>query len=106
MTFVALVVMIIVAVVVMIAVVFSVPVPLMDLPALLVVIVVWMGPVGARVRWLLPDAGDPNVASAAISPVTVDPGIAFTGHRRPCLIAQWWRWGADIDVNLAECRDR
>jgi len=97
--------MAVVPVVMVVAVVLVVPVPFMDLPSLLVVVVVRMGPVGPGVGRPLPDAGDPDVASAAISPVTVDPGVAFSGHRRPCLIAQRWRRGADINVNLAKCRD-
>jgi hypothetical protein len=97
--------MAVVPVVMVIAVVLVVPVPFMDLPSLLVMVVVRMGPVGTSVGRPLPDAGNPDVASAAISPVTADPGVAFSGHRRPCLIAQRRGCGADINMNLAKCRD-
>jgi hypothetical protein len=97
--------MAVVPIVMVVAVVLMVPVSFMDLPSLLVVVVVRMGPVGAGVGRPLPDAGDPDVSSAVISPVTVDPGVALSGYRRPCLIAQRWRRSADINVDLAKCRD-
>jgi hypothetical protein len=100
----AVVVVIIMAVVVVIAVVFAVPVAFMNLPALLVVVVVRMGPVGARVGRLLPTTRDPYVASPAISPIAVDPRVAFCGHGRSYLIADGRRRRADIDLNLAKCR--
>jgi hypothetical protein len=95
----------VVMIVVVIAMVFVIPMASMNLPALLVVIVVGMAPVGARVGWPLPDAGYPDVAAAARAPVAIDPGIALSWHGRSYLIAHRRRWGADIDLNLAECRN-
>jgi hypothetical protein len=95
----------VVMIVVVIAMVFAVPMAFMNLPALLVVVVVGMAPVGAGVRWPLPDAGYPDVATATRAPVPIDPGVALSGHGRSYLIADWWRWGSDIDLNLAECRN-
>ena len=100
------VVMIAMVVVVMIVVVFVVPVPLMYLPALPVVVVVGMAPVGAGIGWPLPSAGDPDVAAAVRAPVAVGPYETLCRHGRPDLIAdRWWR-GPDIDLDLAECRKR
>jgi hypothetical protein len=95
---------VVVMVVMVIAVVFAVPVPFMYLPALLVVVVVRMAPVCAGVGRLLPTAGDPDIAAAACAPVSIDPGVAFSRHLRSYLVADWRRWRADIDLDLAECR--
>ena len=95
----------VVMIVVVIAVVFAVPVSFMNLPTFAVVVVVGVGPVGAGVGWPLPDARDPDVAVATRAPVSIDPGVAFSRHDRSYLIADWWRWGADIDLDLAECRN-
>jgi len=95
----------VVMIVVVIAVVFAVPVSFMNLPTFAVVVVVGVGPVGAGVGWLLPDAGDPDVAVATCAPVPIDPGVAFSGHERPDLISHRRRRGADIDLDLAECRN-
>ena len=95
---------IVVTVVVMIAMVFVIPVAFMHLPALLVVVIVRMAPVGTGVGWPLPDAGVPDIVAAAIPPITIDPGVAFSRHRRPYLIPHR-RGSAEIDADLAECRD-
>ena len=96
---------VVVMIVVVVAMVFAVPVALMNLPTLPVVVVVGMAPVGAGVGWPLPSAGDPDIVAAARAPVPIDPGEAFSRHDRSYLIADWWRWGADIDLDLAECRN-
>jgi hypothetical protein len=96
---------VVVMIVVVIAMVFVVPMTFMNLPALLVMVVVRMAPVGAGVGWPLPDAGDPDIAAATRAPVPINPGVAFSGHRRSHLIAKCWRWRADINLNLAECRN-
>jgi hypothetical protein len=96
---------VVVVIVVVVAVVFVVPMAFMYLPALLIMVVVGMAPVGAGIGWPLPDAGNPDVAAAVHAPVPIDPGVAFPGHGRPYLIAErWWR-RADINLDLAECRD-
>jgi hypothetical protein len=96
---------VVVMIVVVVAMVFAVPVALMNLPTLAVVVVVGMAPVGAGIGWPLPSAGDPDIMAAARAPVPIDPGVAFSRHDRSYLIADWWRWGADIDLDLAECRN-
>jgi hypothetical protein len=96
---------VVVMVVMVIAMVFAVPVAFMYLPALLVVVVVRTAPVCAGVGRLLPTAGDPDVAVATRPPIAINPGVAFFRHRRSYLITDWRRWGADIDLDLAECRD-
>ena len=102
---VVIVMLMVVMIVVVITMVFAIPVAFMDLPALLVVVVVGMAPVGAGVGWPLPSARNPDIAVAARAPVPIHPGVAFSGHGRSYLIADWWRWGADIDLNLTECRN-
>ncbi len=92
-------------IVVVIAVIFAVPMTFMDLPALLVVVVVRMGPVGTGIGRTLPDAGNPHIMAATLSPVAIDPGVAFSWRDGSDLITHWWRSGADINLNLAECRD-
>ena len=97
---------IVVTAVVVIPVVFMIPMAFVHLPAALVVVVVGVAPVGAGVGWPLPSAGDPDIVAAARAPVPIDPGEAFSRHERSHLIADWWRRGADIDLDLAECRNR
>jgi hypothetical protein len=100
---------VIVMIVVVVAMVFVVPVSFVNLPTLLVVVVVGVGPVGAGVGWPLPSAGYPDVATTTRAPVPIGPGVAFSGHGRSHLIADCWRWGTDIDLNLTErrnCQDR
>lgn len=95
-------------VVVMIAMVFVVPMPLMHLPATLIVVVVRMAPVSSRVGRPLPNSRDPDIPATAISPVAIHPGIAFSGQRRPDLVPQGWR-SAKVDLNLAQsgnCKGR
>ncbi len=96
---------VIVMIVVVVAMVLAIPVAFVHLPALLVVVVVRMAPVGAGVRRPLPNAWNPDIMIAANSPVAIDPSVAFSGQGRPDFIADGWRWGADIDLDLAECRD-
>lgn len=98
--------MVIVMVIIMvIAVILAVPVPFVHLPALLVVVVVRMGPVSARIGRPLPRPGDPHIVVATHSPIAIRPGISFSRHRRSYFIADRWRCGADVNLNLAECGD-
>jgi hypothetical protein len=91
-----------VAPVMVIVVIFVVPVTFVHLPALLVVVVVGMVPVGASVGWLLPDAAMPDVAASVVSPVAIGPHEAYAGCGWADFIAQG-RWGAtDVDVDLGE----
>jgi hypothetical protein len=99
------IVIMIVAVVMVIAVVVAIPVAFMHLPAPLVVVVVRMAPIGASVRWPLPHARNPDIAAVALTPIAIDPDVAFCRNRRSYLIPDWWRRSADINLDLAECRD-
>jgi hypothetical protein len=99
------IVVVVVVLVVMVAVVFVIPVAFVHLPALLVVVVVGMGPIGTGIGRPLPDSGNPDVAAFALAPVAIDPRVAFSWHGGPHFIADRWRRGADINLNLAECRD-
>ena len=84
-----------------VSVVFVVPVTFVHLPALLVVVVVGMAPVGASVGRALPDAWAPDVASTVISPVAFGPYIALAGHCGTDFDAQRG-WGAtDIHMDLS-----
>jgi hypothetical protein len=95
----------IVLAVMVVAMVFTVPVAFMHLPATIIMVVVRMAPVGSRIGRPLPDPGDPDIPPAAITPIAVDPSIAVSRDRWPYLIAYgWWR-RADVDVDLAECRN-
>jgi hypothetical protein len=95
----------VVMIIVVIAMVFAVPVAFMNSPTFAVVVVVGMAPVGAGVGWPLPTAGNPDVAATARAPVPIDPGVAFFRHGRSDFIADRRRRGADIDLDLAECRN-
>jgi hypothetical protein len=97
---------IVMTIIVVVAMVFVIPMAFVNLPALLVVVVVRMAPIGTGIRWPLPDAWDPDIAAAALSPVAVHPGVALSRDRRPYFIPhRWWR-GTDINLDLAKCRNR
>jgi hypothetical protein len=95
----------VVIVVVVIAMIFVIPVAFVHLPATLIVVVVGVGPVGAGIGRLLPCTWNPDIVAAARHPVPIDPDEAFRGHGRRDFIADWWRRGSDVDLDLAECRD-
>jgi len=88
------------AVIVVIVVVFVVPVAFVHLPALLVVVVVRVAPVGPGIGWVNPDARHPDVAASTIAPVAFRPDIAFARHGGTHFIAQRRRCATDIDMNL------
>ena len=89
-------------VVMVIAMVFVVPMAFMHLPATLIMVVVRMAPVGSCIGWPLPNPGDPDIPSAASSPVAVNPDKAFARKRRPRFIANGWR-STEVNLDLAEC---
>jgi hypothetical protein len=90
------------AVVVLVAVVLVVPVAFVHLPALLVMVVVGMIPVGTLVGWALPDADVPDVTASIVAPVALGPYITRTGHAWLNLAAERWRGTADVDVDLGD----
>src|SRR3984885_11571798 len=97
--------------IVVVAVVFMAPITLVEGLALRVVIVVRLGPVSASVRRPLPHSMPPLIPSAAPKPVAIDPGIAWTRHRRPHLVAQRWRSRTDVYADSGkggsrECRSQ
>jgi hypothetical protein len=53
----------------------------------------------------LPRPGDPDIVVATHSPIAIRPGITFPRHWRSYFIADGWRCGADVNLDLAECRD-
>jgi hypothetical protein len=99
------IVVVMAVVVVVIAMVFVVPMAFMHLPATVIMVVVRMAPVGSRVGWPLPAPRDPDIPPTTWSPVAIHPGVAFSWHRRPYLIANRWRRRADVNLYLAECRN-
>jgi hypothetical protein len=80
---------------VMIAVVFVRPVAFMYVPAIGIMIVVRMSPIGASIRRSLPFAVSPYPAAALRNPVSIDPYIARAWYWRRGLITQRRRWGPD-----------
>jgi hypothetical protein len=94
------VMMIVVVVVVVIAMILMVPVSFVEAPSFLVMVIVWMAPIGAGVRRPVPTSGNPYILSALCAPIAVDPGVSFAGRWGASLIAQRWRGSADIDADL------
>ena len=100
------VVMIVMMIVVMVvAVVLMIPVTLLHLPAVAVVVIVGMSPIGTRIRRTIPATGNPYIAISAPVPVAIDPGISFAWHGRTSLVPHGWWWGPDINSNLSKCRN-
>ena len=95
---------VITAMVVVIAMVFMIPMAFMHLPATLIVVIVRMAPVSSRVGRPLPNPGDPDIASAASSPVAINPDVTLSWKGGPCFIS-YGRWRAEVNLDLAECRD-
>jgi hypothetical protein len=100
------VVTIVVMVVMVIAMIVAVPVSFVEAPSFLVMVIVWMAPVGAGVRRPVPTSGNPDVLSVSCTPIAVDPSVAFAGGRGTPLIAHWGRCSADIDADLCKSRHR
>ena len=93
-------VVVVVAVAAAVVVVFVVPVSFVELPALLVVIIVRMIPVGSFVRRMVPASRNPAIMAAIGSPISLNPGVSGAGHWSAGLDAQgWWR-RSDVDRNL------
>ena len=88
--------------VMVVAVVFMIPVTLVVCPAPVVVVIVRVGPVRTRIGWPAPHSRPPLIPSAAPEPIAIDPGIAWTRHRTPNLIAQRRRSSADVYADLGK----
>lgn len=93
---------IVVAIAAVVAVVVMVPVAVVHLPATLVVVIVWMAPVGAVVGWALPDSGTPGIAAPVISPVAFSPDVPLAGHGRTNFSAKGRGRATDVNVNLCD----
>jgi hypothetical protein len=91
----------IVPVVVMaVAMIVTVPVSFVEAPSFLVMVIVWMAPIGAGVRRPVPTSWNPYVPSVSCAPIAVHPGESFARGRGTSLIAHWWRISANIDADL------
>lgn len=84
--------------------IFAVPMALVIMPAIVVAIVVRVAPVAACVRWSIPTARYPIIASVSHTPISIHPGITFARGRRSALITHRWRSAANDDSDL--CRSR
>ena len=82
-------------------VVFVVPVAFVQLPALLVMIIVRMIPVGSFVGRTVPVSLDPAVVAAVRGPISFYPGVAGARHGSTSLVAKRWRCGSDVHRNLS-----
>jgi len=81
-------------------VIFVVPVSFVELPALLVVVIVRMIPVGSFVGRTVPASLNPAVVAAIGGPISIYPGVAGAGHWSTGLDAErWWR-RSDVNRNL------
>jgi hypothetical protein len=89
----------------MILVIFMIPVALMHLPALLVVIVMGMVPIGPFVWRSVPAPCYPPIMMPVRRPIPLDPGISWTRFRSTLFVAQG-RWCAsDVYRKLRRSRD-
>src|SRR4030081_272423 len=94
-----------IAVIVTITMVIAVPVALMHPPALLIVIVVRMTPIGPCVWRSLPLTWNPDIPAIPDAPVAISPDIATSGHRGATFITDRRRSRTDVDMNLPKRRD-
>jgi hypothetical protein len=86
------------------AMIIMVPVPLMQLPPLLVVIIVRMVPLRPFVRRMVPAPRHPAITISMRGPVSIHPGIAHSRHR-PTPFNPQRRWcDPDVYPNLRESR--
>lgn len=90
--------------VVVIVMVFVVPVAFMVVPAVWIAVIVRVIPIRTLIRRTLPHAWRPYIAPTVHSPITVDPGISRTRHRRPRLIPERRRGSSDGDTDLRHRR--
>jgi hypothetical protein len=90
-------VVVVLAMAVTVVVVFVVPVSLVELPALLVVVIVGMIPVGSFVGRTVPASLNPAIVVTIGGPISLNPGVAGAGHWSAGLDSQG-RWRRS-DVN-------
>lgn len=75
------------AIVVMVAVVLAVPVAFVHAPAVFVMVIVRVCPIGALIGRAVIASGDPHITVAPDSPVTVLPNESRAGRWRAALVA-------------------
>jgi hypothetical protein len=99
------VVVVIITVIVVAAVIFMVPVAFLHVPAISLMLIVRVIPVGSLVRGTLPDTGYPDVAASVKTPITINPGITLGGRWRAALVTNRWRRAStdnDAEANLSK----
>ena len=77
-----------------------VPVAFMQLPALFIVVVVGMVPIGSIIGRTIPAPRHPSVVSAMRGPVTIDPSIARARSRTTLFMTIRRRGDSDVHPNL------
>jgi hypothetical protein len=88
-------------------VIFSVPVPFVVSPPILIVVVVRVRPKCPLVGWFLVASGHPAVVVTLRRPEAAHPDHPDSGRRRRgWLIRYWWRRNPDIYGNLSRCGNR
>ncbi len=90
---------------IVVAVIFMIPMTLVHPPSLLVVVIVRMAPIGAGVGRPIPAAGNPDIPSALVAPITIHPAIAFPRVGWANFVAQRRRRLPDINPNLTKRRN-
>ena len=95
---------IIVVVIMVIAVILAVPVTLVIMPSVLVAVIVRMTPICARVRWMIPAPGHPDIAASGNAPVSVNPRESRARRRRTPFIPKRRRSAANDDADLRKGR--
>src|ERR1700722_11164231 len=90
--------------VVMVAVIFMIPVALMVGVSPVVAVVMAVGPIGAGIGRPAPHTGGPDISAPAPVPISVDPRVTGTRHRRPYFVTEGWRLMTNVDTNLGEGR--
>ena len=86
-------------------VIFMVPVALVQLPALLIVVIVRVIPVGSGVGRLNPVPTHPGVVTPARSPVAFHPGVPRARSVAAPFVTKSRWWASDIKGNLREGGD-
>src|ERR1700687_3131307 len=82
-----------------------IPVPFMHLPALTIVIIVRMVPIGPFIGRTIPAPCYPPIVMSMRGPVPFNPGVAWTRFW-PTLLVPVGRWCAsNVHANLSRSRD-
>jgi hypothetical protein len=71
------------------------PIPVVDMPAVRIMVIVGVRPISACIGWTPPFSAMPYPSSALRNPVAINPDVARTRHGWRRLIAQRWRRRTD-----------